>query len=197
MDTKSLLKIDCLREAAASYGSSPYCFGLGFIQLKLSDQARMHFWHMAVPHVEREEIHNHRYDFTSVILAGALRQELYHVRPGHATFEPIIQSEWEMFETTCAPGEEGAVTTTQPVEVISLGAVNLAKGSNYSLPITAFHTTEGTDFAITFLRRGEKVKQFAEIVKLKGAPTTCPFANPGTPEDCWEMIKLALDYAKL
>ena len=56
MDTKSLLKIDFLREAAASYGSSPYCFGLGFIQLKLSDQARMHFWHMAVPHVEREEI---------------------------------------------------------------------------------------------------------------------------------------------
>src|SRR5579863_7289598 len=76
---QSLPTIDDLRTKAASYGTEPYWFGLGFIQLKLNDTARMHFWLPEIPHPEREEIHNHRYDFSSIVLAGHLLHEVWHL----------------------------------------------------------------------------------------------------------------------
>lgn len=192
---RALLEIDQLRRYATSYGSNPYCFGLGFIQLKLSENSRMHFWHEAIPHVEREEIHNHRYDFKSTVLAGRLRHQVFDVK-GYANpgGYPV---EWERFDTECIPGEEGVMRGTTPVYVSPVGENILAEGSIYKFPHTAFHTTEGTEFAITYLERGEKVTKYASVVKKTGTPSTCPFANPGTPEQCWELIYQALNWAKL
>jgi len=195
-NAKLFLNIDFLRNAAKEYGSEPYCFGLGFVQLKLTDKTRMHFWHESVPHVEREEIHNHRYDFKSHVLAGRLNFSLYNVQ-GYANIRGYTP-EWERFDTKCVPGEaDVTMPTTTPVHVAHLGDFRLAEGSVYKFPHDAFHTTEETEFAITYLEREPKVREFASVVKKHGAVSTCPFANPGTPEEAWELINLALNWAAL
>lgn len=58
-------------------------FGLGFVQLKLRDGRRMHFYTESLPAiVGDDDVHNHRYDFTSQVLSGYLVQHIYRVVPG-------------------------------------------------------------------------------------------------------------------
>lgn len=58
--------------------------GLGFIQLKLQGGQRMHVWHPDLPKrhcFEHSAIHDHRFDFTSTVLVGAIRNISYkHVK---------------------------------------------------------------------------------------------------------------------
>jgi hypothetical protein len=188
--------IDELRTKAKNYNTVPYWFGLGFIQLKLSDAERMHFWLPEIPHPEREEIHNHRYDFRSVVLAGHLRHEIYHL-------DSIISStlhefaEWEIFETNCAPNKEGTVETVKPCLVSPMGTFVLNSGSVYEFPHTSFHTTEGTEFAITYLIRVlPKPLEFASVIKRLGSVTTCPFKEKLPTATCWQYIEAALEKGK-
>jgi hypothetical protein len=173
------------------YGSKPYWFGLGFLQLKLSESERMHFWLPEIPHPEREEIHNHRYDFTSQVLAGSLYQETYLVMNINLVDDP----KWEIFETDCRPGHEGSVIATFGCDVRPFGAQTLSAGSVYTLPHTTFHTTEGTKFAVTYLTRKPKVLSYASVVKKTGAPTTCPFKEQISEKRCWDYIEHALQRA--
>src|SRR5271168_5571627 len=106
---KTLPKLEDLRAKAKKYGSEPYWFGLGFIQLKLSDTERMHFWLPEIPHPEREEIHNHRYDFTSTVLAGHLMHEVWHLDSAQWFGSKLQEQDWEIFETNCSPNKEGTV----------------------------------------------------------------------------------------
>ncbi len=58
-------------------------FGLGFIQLKINFETRMHFYSPELPQItSNEDVHNHRYDFESCVLKGELEQELFHVING-------------------------------------------------------------------------------------------------------------------
>lgn len=192
--------IQYLRERAEKYGSDPYWFGLGFIQLKLSDVERMHFWTPDIPSPEREEIHNHRYDFSSIVLAGNLRHDVYHL---DATVDPsadlriVDGCEYEIFETNCAPTHEGTVETVSPCLVTHIGQFNLQAGSTYEFPHESFHTTEGTEFAITkLIRKLPKPIEFASVIKKRGAATACPFKDKLPTETCWQHIDAALRRAQ-
>jgi len=192
---------DQLRARAKEYGTEPYWFGLGFVQLKVSDTDRMHFWLPDIPRPEREEIHNHRYDFTSVVLAGQLQHDVYHLDAtiGYTGPESLIwrDAEWEIFETDCAPGKEGTVETITPCMVSRVGQFGLSAGSVYSFPHESFHTTEGTEFAVTHLTRVlPKPLEYASVIKRRGAATTCPFKEKLPASQCWEHIDQALARAR-
>jgi hypothetical protein len=189
---KSVPTIDELKARAKKYNSVPHWFGLGFVQLKLSDTERMHFWVPEIPRREREEIHNHRYDFVSSVLAGTLKHDIYHL---DATVDPkadvriIDGCEYEIFETNCAPTAEGTIETVTPCIVTHVGTFTLEAGSSYALPHETFHTTEDTRFAITSLTRVlPKPIEFASVIKKRGAETTCPFKDKMDPDVCWEHI---------
>jgi hypothetical protein len=189
----TLPTIDHLRSKAKEYGTEPYWFGLGFIQLKLNDTVRMHFWLPEIPHPEREEIHNHRYDFTSTVLAGHLMHEVWHLNSLITANALRAFTEWEIFETNCAPNKEGTVETVTPCTVSKVGEFSLAAGSIYAFPHTSFHTTEGTKFAITHLTRVlPKTLEFASVIKKRGTATVCPFAEKLPTDLCWQYIEAAL-----
>lgn len=196
---KSVPSIDELKRRAKKYNSKPYWFGLGFIQLKLSDTERMHFWVPDCPHPEREEIHNHRYDFTSTVLAGTLKHDVYHL---DATVDPsadvkiIDGCEYEIFETDCSPTKEGTVEKVSPCIITRMGEFDLAKGSVYTFSHESFHTTEGTKFAVTHLTRVlPKPIEFASVIKKRGAATTCPFKDKLPLERCWSLVEYAVQLA--
>jgi hypothetical protein len=190
---QSLPTIDDLRTKADSYGTDPYWFGLGFIQLKLNDTARMHFWLPEIPRPEREEIHNHRYDFSSIVLAGHLMHEVWHLDAVKSQTTTVQEQDWEIFETNCAPNKEGTVETVTPCSITKMGEFSLGAGSIYAFPHTSFHTTEGTRFAITHLTRVlPKPLEYASVVKRRGAETTCPFKEKLPTDLCWQYIEAAL-----
>ena len=72
-----ILDIDHLR----SFEVDPAYFGLGFIQLKIKRNGRVHFYHKDLP-VLADEPHNHRYGFISYIMQGHFEQELWQFTPG-------------------------------------------------------------------------------------------------------------------
>lgn len=182
---EDILNIDWLRSMSEKNGTPPHWFGLGFIQLKLTENTRIHFWLPWLKGSEREEIHNHRYNFVSRVLAGSLHKEIYHVMSDDA-------GDHELFMTTCAPGKEGEVTVTTPVSCSKIAEFDIAAPGTYFFGHDQFHTTEGTDFAITYLERENKVKSAAMVVKKTGEPTTCPFANPIPADVLWGHIKHGL-----
>ena len=185
---EALLNFSVLRAMSYTNGTPPHWFGLGFIQLKLTENTRIHFWLPWLKGKEREEIHNHRYNFVSRVLAGSLHKEIYAVTPNDF-------GDHELFTTTCAPGKEGEVTTFVPVSCSKIAEFDIAAPGTYFFAHDQFHTTEGTDFAITYLEREPKVKSDAMVVKVNGAPITCPFANPLPVDVLWEHIERGLEYA--
>ena len=60
-----------------------YYFGLGFIQLKLDEVRRLHFYSARLPPIT-EDVHNHRYGFLSRVLAGRLTNRVYALGQGES-----------------------------------------------------------------------------------------------------------------
>ncbi len=54
--------------------------GLGFVQVQLTEDWRLHVWHPDLPRracFEDSQIHNHSFDFQSMVLAGAMKQTVH------------------------------------------------------------------------------------------------------------------------
>lgn len=112
---EQLLDIKFLR----GLGVIPHYFGLGFIQLKLSEHWRIHFWMPSWPTIPgaETEFHDHRYDFISKVLHGRLEQEVFEVGPTHPKYQ---DGDLEIFEVSCQPGQE------KEPEVVGLSMKDLA-----------------------------------------------------------------------
>jgi len=160
-------------------------FGLGFIQVKVSDKERFHFYHPELSaFVPPEEIHNHRYDFTSRVLKGCFEHEIYSVvdrstagiRNGKAR------------EVSCDPNEP-APEAEIDVLATKLTTVRLKAGSNYDLHSDTFHRVlPATEPTITHLTRGEKKTAFATVVST-AEERVCPFSRNLEETELWDWVK--------
>jgi hypothetical protein len=161
-------------------------FGLGFLQLKLNDTQRMHFWHPGFSR-EREEVHNHRYNFRSIVLVGDMYQELFRFEP--SADWPNHHYTHEEFETVCKPGHDGSddeiriYGTLKPVFATSLVA-----GVEYSIDADTLHRIEANR-CVTFLQRESPIKTHAKVVREIGTQSTCPFAESVPENEMWQMIE--------
>jgi hypothetical protein len=162
-------------------GGKPHYFGLGFIQLKFNETYRMHFWHPALSAtVGEEELHDHRYDFTSYVLHGKTTHEIF-------AFDPHPDGDHGLFEVSCKPGDP-----TNPIQknkgfVKAAGSYTMVKGSHYTFPHDQFHVIEAKE-CITLVERREIVKDMATIVKPLAAGHVCPFATKIAESVLWDYI---------
>lgn len=153
-------------------------FGLGFIQLKLTKQYRLHFYNEILnPIIPEEEIHNHRYDFTSKILKGIFNQELYKLIPGTKYI-----CEKESCQENCIIEENGYECD---IELINNNTYHA--GSQYFLNHTVFHRVKANN-CITLLSRSDYKKDLAEVVRLKEGQKVCAFSKKINENDLWQII---------
>jgi len=65
--------------------------GLGFVQIQLEGKQRMHVWHPELPRracFEHSAIHNHRFDFDSLVIVGTqINVEFAELPPAAACFK--------------------------------------------------------------------------------------------------------------
>ena len=157
-------------------------FGLGFLQLKLNDTDRVHFWHPAFVR-EREEVHDHRYDFLSHVLRGEMQQSLYTFTTDED--EPTH----EMFMTDCSPEQEGKQEWVADTGIlIPSFTTSITAGNIYHIHRNTLHRIEAKK-CVTFLRRGQKLKAYADVVREIGATSTCPFKESVPVDEMWAMIE--------
>lgn len=163
-------------------GAVPRFFGLGFIQLKISDEQRVHFYHPSLSaNVPDEELHNHRYDFESEVLLGKLINEIW-------AFEPDDSGSQVRVKVSCEQGVDVPDTelpvrgTAHPVLRFETGP-----GMTYQISHDQFHRVKA-DTCITLLTRKPVAKKFADVIRGSGADHTCPFGVQMTEKACWDII---------
>jgi hypothetical protein len=157
-------------------------FGLGFIQLKIDQEHRLHFYTPELPPiVPEEDIHNHRYDFTSTIIKGELTQEIFEVSEGDThTIE----------EESCKQGVK-CNSSIVPCRIQLISKQIFLEGSQYWINNTVFHRVSALN-CITLVKRSEVKKELAKVIRPKGAISVCPFSKKIEESHLWEIVEMML-----
>jgi hypothetical protein len=177
---------DSVVEYLRANHSMIHYFGLGFIQLKLNDRERMHFYIPGLePIVPEEDVHNHRYDFQSTILRGRLTQELWSP---HRSAEGTHVIE----EVTC---EEGVAAERTPgIFILEMDSSHTyVEGSSYMVSHRQFHKVRpGSEGCITLIERSGYKKNLAQVVKPIDGDSICPFSRKIPEDELWGLVRKAL-----
>lgn len=169
-------------ESYKSLGT-PHYFGLGFIQLKVNETERFHFYHPELmPILDEDEIHDHRYDFESMIIKGKLYNEIWD-------YNSIPFQDHGLFEVSCKKEDAGKeprlVREVEPYEVVSFSC---SQGDSYKLKDFMFHRIKYPVPTITLLRRGPITKDYARVIKPVDSPAVCPFSKKMELDEIWDIV---------
>ena len=169
-------------EMLRATGAKPHYFGLGFIQLKLDDSWRMHFWHpMLSAVVGEEELHDHRYDFRSYVLHGKTTHEVFEFVPDE------LGGDHGMYRVSCKPDDPREPEPAGRGRVVPAGSYTMVAGSVYEFPHDQFHRIEASE-CITLVFRREIVKDLATVIKPLEDGHVCPFSKSLPQEELWACI---------
>ncbi len=168
---------DDLRER----GCTPKWFGLGFIQVKVDENHRFHFWHPELTaDVAPEDIHDHRYSFTSHILRGSMIHETF-------SMEYSMFADMERAYVSCDHENPGQVGEKLRCVVKPTGTYLLKAGSHYHLPQGQFHRVKA-DVCVTHVIRQPAAVQHARVIRPANQPHICPFAETIPEERLWKLM---------
>jgi hypothetical protein len=140
--------------------------GLGFIQVVLPSNQRLHIWHPDLPRrncFEHSAIHNHRFGFVSRVLKGVqknVRVDLELARDGSHT---IISHN--------GPRSEQGGRISYPVakcNVYEHAVESYGPGDEYNMPIHQYHHTPNSGVVVTLMRKLEESEIHANSVIRTG-----------------------------
>jgi len=161
-----------------------YFFGLGFIQVKLNESERVHFYTDVFPKTTiKEEVHNHRYDFESMIMKGTLVQELF-------SYQIDDKGDSWITKETCNPATKKEFERQRCI-IKLLQRQTFCAGSSYWIDHDTLHRAESND-AITYLTRGPYMKDEADVIYPIDLVPTCPFSVKVSDEELWEVIRVMI-----
>lgn len=172
-----ILTTDWLRANA----KMAHFFGLGFIQVKLDDYTRVHFYHPDIPAFV-EEPHDHRYDFISRVHRGMLVNRIWKLTSGD---DHVLS-----YESCRQNGPE--VPADSLTGLVELGTFVTHKGSGYHMNAETLHTVEpyfDGGPVITVLKRELPFKEFARSVRKVDVPAACPFSRPMPDDELWDIVR--------
>ncbi len=172
---KKYLDINALRQS----GRTPKWFGLGFIQLKLSETHRMHFWHPDLKPYDdnfENEFHDHRYPFESNVLVGEITNEI--ATAAHS----MIATDTVMKQVCCSGGGSEFISH---IHIQQLCRFATSAGHSYSVHENTFHRTFA-ERCVTLQIRGDTVKDKARVLSSKQSLN--PFDDTMDENILWECI---------
>jgi hypothetical protein len=142
--------------------------GLGFIQLVLGGNQRMHVWHPDLPRrdcYEASAIHNHRFSFTSRVLKGMqvnVRCDLEIVKPETGSHQLISHN---------GPRSDKGGRESYPVadvNVIERAIEAYEPGDEYHMPAYEYHHTPCKGIVVTVLQKHTEGLVHANSVCRRG-----------------------------
>lgn len=167
--------------------------GLGFIQVKLDGNQRMHVWHPSLPRrrcYEHSAIHNHRFAFTSRVLKGTQvnqRCDLEVVKPGTGTHQLISHN---------GPRGANGGRESYPVADVNIhkGVVErYVPGDEYTMRALEYHHTPCDGVVVTVMRKSDELAIHANSVCRRGVDFQYDFDRfQLSPDDLFDIVKDAL-----
>jgi hypothetical protein len=164
--------------------------GLGFIQLKLDGNQRMHVWHPALPRrncYEHSAIHNHRFGFTSRVLKGTQinqRCDLEVTKPDTGSHLLISHN---------GPRSDKGGRESYPVADVNVHMRDVERyrpGEEYTMPALEYHHTPCEGVVITVLQKHAELSIHANSVCRRGVGFHYDFDRfQLSPEDLFGIVK--------
>jgi hypothetical protein len=143
-----------------------YHNGVGFAQVYITDDVRLHFWHPDFPS-EPEAFgnrHNHRFDMESHVLMGAvtnIRLEPLWLGLGDGGFDVYAVQPAHLGAAVPVLDERGVGLEISDIEVIRAG-------QSYTFPKRAYHESRGHGVTVTVMKKSNQESAFAGIIALRG-----------------------------
>ncbi len=160
---------------------TPTWFGLGFIQLRIDQKRRMHFWHPELKPLSdqfQDEYHDHRYDFTSRVIVGEITNVVVSVKQ-----DPTSP---DMLYSVCCAG--GGAERLYNVTARPLCRFTTTAGNIYHMSKNAFHIVEASR-CVTLQTRQSAEKEKAHVVRPNDTPSPNPFSASMPIGKMWEYIE--------
>ena len=128
--------------------------GLGFMQIKLPANRRMHIWHPDLPRrscFEHSAIHNHRFSFRSTVLIGTQVNRGYMVRANEFGGHDRISHDGPRSE------KGGRLSyVAERVEVFHLYDRQYEAGDSYIMQRLDYHATPNSGIVVTIMEKLEE-----------------------------------------
>ncbi|RWF33779.1 hypothetical protein [Mesorhizobium sp.] len=173
-------------------GSGIRVHGNGFIQVDLPDNKRVNVWgHPAIPRQNvATQLHDHRFDFYSFVLRGAMVNATYNAYVPHpATNLPATH---DVYTPQAREGEDTVlVKLGEPLRVVPYHAHVYPAGESYRLPAGMIHETFVNQPTATLMLKGDvrpiPVRVFCPIGKK---PDNDFVRHQAMAEaDLWEIVR--------
>lgn len=143
--------------------------GLGFIQLVLPGNQRLHVWHPELPRrdcFQHSAIHNHRFAFSSRILKGVQK----NVR---VDLELAADGGTHTIISHNGPRSDKGGRISYPVaqcNVFERDVESYGPGEEYTMPVHQYHHTPNSGIVVTLMRKLEESQIHANSVIRSGVP---------------------------
>jgi hypothetical protein len=163
--------------------------GLGFVQVQLEGNQRLHVWHPGLPRracFKHSSIHDHRFDFTSRVIIGMQRNIAFTVEPSQSGTHILYLHEGA--RTACGGRpwvRDGRVHMTE------IDDFTVPAGLEYQSKAYEFHRTEpaGDGRVATIMRKGFEYPHGAHSSCVVGIEPDDQFDRfQWSPAKLWEVV---------
>jgi len=177
-----MITIDELRQL----GGYAHYMGLGVIKYVFRKNRAYHFWSDLAPAIV-EDIHEHRFGFTSKVVKGELKNYIYDV----VGQDPNSSLQVERGE--CVSGAERIIEVPN-ANIVEMCTFTTVEGKAYTIAYDTLHRVECvTPKVITLLDKNLPFQQEnPRFVTDANNPSVCAFSQPKSEKECWEIIEYTL-----
>ena len=178
-----MITIDQLR----ALNGRPHYMGLGVVKYPFRKNQSYHFYSDKAK-VLVEDIHEHRFSFTSNVIKGKLKNYIYDICGAN----PASTLRVERGE--CAPDVKRDIIASN-INLIELCTFVTEPGQEYHIHYTTLHRIEClTTKVITLLNKELPFAQTTpRFITDTANPSVCAFSQPKPTSECWEIIEYTLN----
>ena len=119
--------------------------GLGMLRTNLNDKSRLHVWHADKVIPDVSDIHDHPWDFKSVVVVGSIRQSRF-------IEAPLYGETYNKLKIVCG----GGACSVSPVEKVLLAKLcdeTIFAGEEYTMLSDELHRTIPESGTVTIVER--------------------------------------------
>jgi hypothetical protein len=163
--------------------------GLGFLQIKLPGNQRLHVWHPDLPRrscYEHSQIHNHRFAFRSTIMVGQQVNQRVMVRSN-----PLGGHDRISHDGPRSPLGGRLSYVAERVEVMPLVPLTLLPGQSYEMREGEYHCTPNSGIVVTLMLKLREGTEHASSIITHGHEFDQSFDRFQLSED--QLWAIALD----
>lgn len=165
--------------------------GLGFIQVKLPGNQRMHVWHPDLPRrscYEHSAVHNHRFSFRSRVLIGRQVNRTFLVKEDAAGGHDLISHDGPRSEKGGRLSYVAGRVSIRPLEPEEYGP-----GESYCMPALGYHDTPNQGIVVTLMEKLYEGSVHASSLITHGVEFDQSFDRFQMSEDeLWAVVQDAL-----